>query len=247
MKWRRFWFAAALTVSLSYEVRAQAFGKIVGTVTDASGAVMVGAKISASENGTGFTRSTLTNTAGTYTLAALPVGVYSILSESAGFKNGRAEVTLDVNQTREVDFKLAPAQTEIKVEVSAAPPLLDTEDSTLGGLITGQQVVTLPLNGRDITGLMLLQPGVEFEQNLMFPVTSNPSGSQLVSANGNRGPTGSSYLDGLDTSDAELGGGQFTNFNLDAVAEFKVLQNNYSAEYGRGSGSIVQQVSKAGR
>jgi len=246
MKWKRFWFAAALTVCMSYQVRAQAFGKIVGTVTDASGAVIVGAKITASEKGTGFTRSTVTSTGGTYTLPVLPVGVYLISGESAGFKNGRAEVSLDVNQAREVNFKLAPAQTEINVEVNADPPLLDTTDSTLGGLISGQQVVTLPLNGRDITGLMLLQPGVEFEQNLMFPVTSNPSGSQLVAANGNRGPTGSSYLDGLDTSDAELGGAQFTNFNLDAIAEFRILQNNYSAEYGRGSGSIVQQVSKAG-
>ena len=113
-------------------------------------------------------------------------------------------------------------------------------------MVTGQQVVTLPLNGRDVTALVLMQPGVNFEVNSSWPSTSNPSGNQFIASNGNRGTTGASTLDGMDTSDNELGGGQFTNFNLDAVAEFRVLQNNYSAEYGRGAGTIVQLVSKSG-
>jgi hypothetical protein len=126
------------------------------------------------------------------------------------------------------------------VEVSAAPPLLNTTNATVAGLVEGQQVSTLPLNGRDITNLVLMQPGMNYE------VDSSFSFEGFVASNGNRGTTGSSYLDNSDTSDNELGGGQFTNFNLDAIAEFKVLQNNYSAEFGRGSGEIVQLVTKQG-
>src|SRR5258708_40379111 len=87
---------------------------------------------------------------------------------------------------------------------------------------------------------MRMQPGQVAENNSSFPFQTNTSG------NGNRGTTGSSYLDGMDSSDNELGGGQFGNFNLDAIGEFRVLQNNYSAEYGRGSGTIVSIVSKTG-
>src|SRR5436309_6111193 len=111
---------------------------------------------------------------------------------------------------------------------------------TIGGLVEGRQAANLPLNGRDISNLMLMQPGQVAENNSSFPFQTNTSG------NGNRGVTGSSYLDGMDSTDNELGGGQFGNYNLDAIAEFRVLQNNYSAEHGRGSGTIVQLVTKAG-
>lgn len=221
-------------------LRGQAVGEILGTVSDPTGALIPNANVTVLQKDTGLARSTSTSSAGTYSLPTLPVGSYTVSAEAAGFKKGSSEVTLDVNQQREVDFALALAGTTSEVQVTAAAPLLSTTNATLGGLVSGQQVSTLPLDGRDITNLILLQPGVNIETNSSFPFES------FVAGNGNRGTTGASYLDNIDTSDNELGGGQFSNFNLDAIAEFKVLQNNYSAEYGRGSGIIVTMVSKSG-
>ncbi len=239
---------ALLTVVLSAPSRvwAQAMGEISGTVSDPSQAVIPNAKVTAVQKGTDLTRSTTTSVAGTYSLTNLPVGAYTVSAEATSFKSAASEVTLDVNQVREVNFTLALTGTTTEVEVNAAPPLLNTTTASLGGLVSGQQVGTLPLNGRDITNLVLLQPGVNQEVDSSWPVSGNINGGTFVAGNGNRGTTGSSYLDALDTTDNELGGAQFTNFNLDAVAEFRVLQNNYSAEHGRGSGTIVQLVSKSG-
>jgi hypothetical protein len=203
--------------------------------------VVPNAKVTAIQEGTGFTRFTISGTSGTYSLPNLPVGTYDVTAEVSGFKKATSSgITLDVSQQREVDIRLAVAGSIQEVEVTAAPPLLNTSNATIGGLVNGQQVSTLPLNGRDITNLVMMQPGVNYEVDSSFPFEG------YVAANGNRGTTGSSYLDNSDTSDNELGGTQFTNFNLDAIAEFKVLQNNYSAEYGRGSGVIVETVSKSG-
>lgn len=228
-------------------LRAQAVGQILGTVRDPSGAVVPNAKVTATQQGTGFTRSTVTSSSGNYVLPNLTVGTYDVTAEAPGFKTASStDLTLDVNQQREVAITLALPGTATKVEVSAAPPLLTTTNATLGGLVTGQQVAVMPLNGRDITELVMLMPGVNIEPDVMLPLTTNPSGSNFVASNGNRGTTGASYVDGLDTSDNEFGGATMTNLNLDAIAEFKVLQNNYSAEYGRSAGSIVQIVTKSG-
>jgi len=217
-------------------------GEIVGVVKDPSGAVVPSAKVTAVQEGTGFTRSTVSGGSGTYSLAELLVGTYDVTAEAKGFKEATSTgITLDVTQHREVDFTLVLAGTTKTIEVTAAPPTLDTTDATIAGLVNGQQVSTLPLNGRDILNLVMMQPGVNMEVD-----ASMPAFGAFVAGNGNRGTTGSSYLDSSDTSDNELGGAQFSNFNLDAVAEFKVLQNNYSAQYGRGSGTIVELVSKSG-
>ena len=138
------------------------------------------------------------------------------------------------------NFTLNLAGVATAVNVEAVAPTINTTSGEIGGVIQGRQVANLPLNGRDITNLMLTLPGQTPETNSSFQFEINTSG------NGNRGTTGSSYLDGMDSSDNELGGGQFGNFNLDAISEFRVLQNNYSAEYGRGSGTIVSIVSKTG-
>jgi len=228
-------------------LRAQAVGQILGTVRDPSGAVVPNAKVTATQQATAFTRSTITDSIGNYVMPNLPVGIYVVTAEASGFKTATStDITLDVNQQREVAITLALAGTATKVEVNAAPSLLTTTNATLGGLVTGQQVSELPLNGRDITELAMLMPGVTIEPDIMLPLSSNPSGSNFVASNGNRGTTGASYIDGLDTSDNEFGGASMTNFNLDAIAQFKVLQNNYSADYGRGAGNIIQVVSKSG-
>jgi hypothetical protein len=216
-------------------------GQILGTVTDPSGAVVPNAKVTVVEEFTGLSRSTVSTAVGSYTLAQLPVGTYSVTAEASGFKTATTKgITLDVSQQRVVDFTLALAGAQQVVEVTAAPPLLTSTNGALGGLVTGEQVQTLPLNGREITNLVMLQPGMNMETDATGWLAPEWAG------NGNRGQTEVATLDNTDTTDAEMGNVQFWNFNLDAIAEFKVLQNNYSAEYGQGGGTVVQLVSKAG-
>jgi len=219
----------------------QAVGAIVGTVTDPSGAVIPRVKVTAIRIDTGVSQSTVTSGAGTYTIPSLVVGTYSVTAEATGFKSGTATgITLDVSQQREVDFRLALAGVASTVEVTAAPPLLNTTNGSLAGLVSGDQVQTLPLNGRSIGNLIMLQPG-------MAPDTGHMGWlSPMWIGNGNRGETSVATLDNADATDREMGTIQFWNFNLDAIAEFKVQQNNYSAQFGQGAGTITQLVSKTG-
>ena len=234
-----------ILLCLPSRVDAQATGSIVGTVADPSGAVIPNAKVTATRVGTGVSQSTVTSTAGTYTIPNLVVGTYNVIAEAVGFQAGSAtEITLDVSQQREVDFKLTLVGVASRVEVDTAPPLLNTTDATIAGLVSEEQVQTLPLNGRDIAGLVMLQPGMAQDTGSMGWMMSS-IGPQWI-ANGNRGETLTGTLDNSDISDAEMGTLQFTNFNLDAIAEFKVLQNNYSAQYGQGGGTITEIVSKTG-
>ncbi len=237
------WCLLALVLLLPTTIWAQATGAIVGTVTDPSGAVIPNAKVTATRTDTGVSQSSVTSGAGTYTIPNLVVGTYTVAAEGQGFKSASATgITLDVSQTRQVDFKLTLVGVASTVEVDATPPLLNTTDATIGGLVSEEQVQTLPLNGRNITNLVMMQPGMAANTGSMGWMA--PAGQWI--ANGNRGETAIGTLDNADISDAEMGTLQFTNFNLDAIAEFKILQNNYSAEYGQGGGTITQMVSKTG-
>jgi len=231
---------AVVLLLFSPRLYGQAVGNISGLVTDPGQAVIPGTTITAVQKGTNFTRTTVSASDGIYSLPRLPVGSYTVTAEASGFERSSTDIVLDVEQKRELNFTLAVKGVATQVEVQAIAPAINTTTGTIGGLVEGRQVANLPLNGRDITNLMLMQPGQIPENNSSFPFEINTSG------NGNRGTTGASFLDGMDSSDNELGGGQFGNFNLDAVAEFRVLQNNYSAEYGKGAGTIVSIVSKTG-
>ena len=218
---------------------AQALGSIVGTISDSSGALIPAASVTAIEKDTNFMRTETTRD-GDFTLNLLPVGTYTVTSMAPGFAAASIQVKLDADQQREVRFTLQAAGVTTKLEVVATAPLINTTTGTLGGVVLGSQVNALPLNGRDITNLVLTLPGVQAENNGTFSFNNTPTG------NGNRGTTAAGYLDGMDSTDNELGGAQFTNFNLDAIAEVRVLQNNYSAQYGRGAGLIEEIVTKSG-
>jgi hypothetical protein len=225
---------------------AQAVGAIVGTVTDPSGAVMPGATITALNEATQVSQSAVTGSGGTYAIPHLLVGTYTVSVDAKGFQKGSTSgITLDVSQQREVNFKLVVLGVSETVKVDTTPPLLNTTDATIAGLVSEEQVQNLPLNGRSIVGLVFMQPGVVADTGGMGWMTGQGAGGQWI-ANGNRGETMVGTLDNADVSDAEMGTTQFQNFNLDAIAEFKVLQNNYSAEYGQGGGTITQVVSKTG-
>jgi hypothetical protein len=230
----------AVCAATQFDLRGQAIGSIVGVVTDRSQAVVPGATVTAIQTGTNFTRVVNTSNTGNYNLQQMPVGTYTVTAEGVGLEKSSAQVSLDVEQRLEVNFTLSVSGVATSVNVEAEAPTINTTNGEIGGVIQGRQVANLPLNGRDIQNLMLTLPGQTPETNSSFQFEVNTSG------NGNRGTTGSSFLDGMDSSDNELGGGQFGNFNLDAIGEFRVLQNNYSAEYGRGSGTIVSVVSKTG-
>lgn len=213
---------------------------------------MPNAKITAVRIDTGVSRSTLAGSTGTYVIPDLVVGTYNVTAEAHGFKSGSATgITLDVSQTRQIDFKLTLMGVASTVEVTTAPPLINTADATISGLVSEEQVQTLPLNGRNISGLILMQPGVVQNTGSMgwmapSAAANNQTGAGQFVANGNRGETAVGTLDNADISDAEMGTLQFTNLNLDAIAEFKVLQNDYSAQYGQGGGTVTQMVSKSG-
>jgi hypothetical protein len=234
--------AASMLLAGCTFVFAQAVGTITGTVADPSGAVIAGAKVTATRIETGVSQSTVTTGAGTYTIPSLVVGTYNVAAEAQGFKSATAtDVTLDVAQQREVNFTLVLAGVTQTVEVNATPPLINTTNATLAQVVSTEQVENLPLNGRNIEGLMTMQPGI-----VGYNGANMGWMSAEVAGNGNRGETSVGTLDGADSSDAEMGTLQFTNFNLDAIAEFKVQQNNYSAQYGQGAGTITQIVSKSG-
>ena len=147
-------FLAASIVAAVQPIRlySQAVGSISGTVVDPAGAAIPGAKVTAVQKSTAFTRSTVTSGAGTYTLPQMAVGGYSVSVEISGFETASRDITLDVEQNREVDFTLKLRGVQSTVEVSDVAPTINTTTGTLGGLVTGQQVVTLPLNGRDEIG-----------------------------------------------------------------------------------------------
>lgn len=233
--------AALVSLSLSHRASAQAVGAIIGTVTDPSGAVVAGAKVTAINTATQVAQSTVTTGVGTFTIPNLGVASYDVTVDAPGFAPDRvAGVTLDVSQTRSLDFKLVLSGLNQMALVSEAPPLINTTDGSLAGLVAQDQVENLPLNGRSIQNLVTLQPGMAPDSGSI-----GWESPQWVS-DGNRGETEVATLDGSDATDSEMGTVQFWNFNLDAIAEFKVQQANYSAEFGQGGGTITQIVSKSG-
>jgi len=234
-------FLSALLFLFPCVIWSQAVGNIIGSVADQSGAVIPGAKVTATNTGTQITQTATTNASGEYTLPKLSVGTYTVSASAAGFSDSTTSgLTLDVSQSRSVDFKLSLAGASQTAVVTTESALLNSTDASLAGLVSEQQVETLPLNGRSIQNLVMLQPGMAQDSGSMGWLSP-----QWVS-NGNRGETEVATLDGSDATDAEMGTVQFWNFNLDAIAEFKVQQANYSAEFGQGAGTITQMVSKSG-
>ena len=150
----------SLTLAAGQPLFGQATGSISGTVTDATGAVVPGAKVTVKIPATGLTRSSTTNQAGEYIIPLLGVAIYNVQVEQKGFASTTApDIRLQVDEHRELDFKLSPATVQTAVEVSATQVSVQTSDPTLGQVITSQQVADLPLNGRDFVQLATLTPG----------------------------------------------------------------------------------------
>jgi outer membrane receptor protein involved in Fe transport len=241
-------FLAAATLS------AQTFrGAILGTVTDASGAMVAGAKVTAKNLGTGLERDTDTTADGTYSFPELPIGTYTVTVTQTGFQTYVAkEVTVDVSAEHRLDVRMATGQVSQKVEVNADVPMVETTSNTLGGTIEASQIANLPVNGRDFVKLATLVPGAGADAN---GDSDSPGALGTFSVNGNRGRANNYLLDGTDMNDGYRNdpaineGGVFgtpaTLLPTDAVAEAGLL-SNMEAEYGRNSGGVMNIVTKSG-
>ena len=220
---------------------------IAGTVTDATGAVVPHAVVVATNVQTGISVKTTANDAGTYVIPSLRPGDYSIAVESKGFqKTVRTGVTLQVAQVARIDVTLQTGALSEAVEVVAATPLLDTLTSSRGSVIDQKKIVELPLNGRDYNQLALLSPGV-------LPGTprlASVNFKGVLNVNGNRTFNNVFLLDGVDNisySNSFRGENvQLVQPSIEALQEFKIQTNAYSAEYGRSSGAVVNATIKSG-
>ncbi|MGO9402440.1 MAG: carboxypeptidase regulatory-like domain-containing protein [Terriglobales bacterium] len=211
----------------------------MGTVKDPSGAVVAAAKVSLRNTGTNITHSATTNKGGDYLFTLVPIGAYELTVEQQGFeKYVRRGITLEINQNARLDISLRVGATSQVVEVEGNVTQVDTVSATLGKVETTQRIQDLPLAQRDTMQLGLLQAGT------FAPDQDDGSGNPF-SVSGQRSESMTFLLDGADNNDF-LGNNMVVDLNPDAVAEFKILTNNYEAEYGRTSGGIVNQEIKSG-
>jgi hypothetical protein len=230
----------------------QATGSISGTVTDATGSAVPGAKVTVTAPATGATRSFTTNDAGEYIVPLLGVANYNVQVELQGFSTATAnDIRLQVDEHRELDFKLSPASVQTSVEVSASAVQIQTSDATLGQVITSQQVADLPLNGRDFVQLASLTPGTAQETSGNSFFNGGPSsetsarGSYSLTVGGSRPNSTDWLLDGNDNNELTAGGISIFS-SIDSIQEFKVLTYNYSAEWGTRGGPTVLVTTKSG-
>ena len=217
--------------------------QVSGRVTDKSGAVAPGVKITVTNIETNVPRDTVTNDAGYYTLPLLQPGQYLLRAEKQGFRTVEQKgITLEVDQRAAVDLVMEIGEVNQQVEVSAAAPLLDTVEPSLGQVINNRQIVELPLNGRDYVQLALLSSGTA------NPIASSRDGG--FSSGGQRLSANNYLLDGVDNTSRELAdagrSAELVKPSVDAIQEFKVQTNVYSAEYGNGTGAVVNVTIKSG-
>jgi hypothetical protein len=241
-----------LVFSVSQVLYSQANGSFSGTVADKTGSVITNAKVTITSQATGLVREATTDASGYYVVPLLPVSTYTVRAEAQGFKAvEQKDVRLQVNETRELNFTMAPASVSEQVEVSASEVAVETTNATLGQVITEQQVADLPLNGRDFVQLATLTPGTTQETNPNSFFNGGPSsevstrGTYSLSVGGSRPQSTDWLLDGNDNNELTAGGIAVLP-SIDAIQEFKVLSYNYSAEYGTRAGPTVLVTTKSG-
>ena len=244
---RKLIFILAMTICSSLATSAQEIaGSLRGTVQDASGGVVSGARVSAIQTETGLVRTAITDSQGAYVLVELLVGHYRLEAEAKGFKKYVQEgIALDVNQTATVLVHLAVGIPTEEVRVQADAALIETTVTSLGKTVGERDVLDLPLNGRNFSQLGLLQPGV-------FPITpglAEAGGSlrngQAYAVNGQRPESNNFLIDGANNFNA-VDGGLVIQLPIDSIAEFHILTHAASAEFGHSTGSTTNIVTRSG-
>ena len=237
-----FWVSSAVGQTVT--------GSITGEVTDPSGAVVVGANVTAINEATSFKASGKTNASGVYTIRFLPVGRYELTIEAAGFTTEKIPpFALEINQTAKVNAKLTIGATTTVVVQEDLHPILDTVDSTLGNTLSANEIANIPLNGRNFSSLTLFQPGA---------INTDPTGltgsnaierdtynNGIVAINGNRQQANNYTLEGADNNEPQ---NNLIAYNPapDAIAEVRVVSANANATYGNANGGAVVTILKSG-
>ena len=249
MKYARFLFVClfALFTLLPF-VAAQTYeGRISGTVTDSSGAVVAGAKVTVANVATGISRKLVTNSAGEYVAPDLEPGSYTVSTDAPGFKTTVSSVVkLEVSRTLRIDLQLQPGGASETVKVEEQETLVDTTDSTLNGVLENKAINDLPMQGRDFQNLLPLHPGVQ---------RTPGGGFQSITSNGNRPDENNYFIDGAKDNDVYYGesvmneagiqGTPASFLPLDAIQEFNT-QESPSAEFGAKPGVVMNLGLKSG-
>jgi hypothetical protein len=222
-------------------------GTILGTVKDSSGAVVPEAQVTLTNPDTGFTLNTKTSNTGTYIFTPIKIGTYTVQATLAGFQKAvQLNAKVDVEQRLVVDLTLVPGQVTQTVEVTAAPPVLQTQNAMVGQVVGHEAVDDLPLNGRNFTFLAQTVAGVHMSGFW----SGGFGGAGSFSANGTRPEQNNYLLDGMDNNTNQLDFLAGTNYvNLpppDAIGEFKLQTADYSADVGKGGGAILNGTIRSG-
>jgi hypothetical protein len=225
----------------------QTTAKILGSVSDASGAAIVGAKVIVKNPALGIERTTQTNSIGAYEVAALPPGTYSVQVEMNGFETQLAKnIVADISNNVVQNFGLKVASTSEVVTVEATAPLIESTTMTVGATINQRTVQELPLNGRHFVDLALLIPGtVTAPQNGFLTAPLRGQGAFAVNTAGMREDAVNWMVNGINLNDMAQNQVTFQP-TINTVSEFKVDNSTYSAEYGRNAGAIVTIASRSG-
>ncbi len=236
---------------------------ISGTVKDASGAVVVGATVTATNVATGISQTQTANDQGYFSFQYLPVGTYDISVEHSGFKAYRKTgIVLNVNDALVVDVALQVGEARESVVVASNAVHVETASSQMGEVIEGERITTVPLVSRSFTDLLALQPGVVSQASGLSggyagnysaftsagfaePAVSGSLNGGALSVNGQREANNGFILNGINVKDSAFGGATVIP-DLDSIAEFRILTNNYDAEYGNYSGGQINVVTKSG-
>jgi outer membrane receptor protein involved in Fe transport len=220
----------------------QTSGNITGRILDPQGAAVPGATVTAKNAATGFSRTEVSDAAGLYRLNALPVGIYEVTATLSGFTTvTKRDVDVNVGQIQAIDFSLRVAAVAETINVTGASPLIETTNSSVGGIVDPKRIESLPLNGRQFANLAATIPGV----GLAFHTDPTKSTQYSPQINGGNGRNVNYQIDGGDNNDDTVGG-LLQMFPLEAIQEFNFLTQRFKAEYGRSNGGVLNVVTKSG-
>jgi len=212
-----------------------------GTIHDESGAVLPGVTVTATNAATNQTRTAVSDKEGRYYIGALPPGVYTISTELAGFAaQQRKGIRLQIGQLAEMNFTLRPGTAEAIV-ITARSPVIDPTQTTVSTVVGQEQIDALPTNGRNFLSFSVITPGVTFDRTPQ----QGASATSGLTFGGQRARSNNIMVDGVDNNDPIVGAVRAT-FSQEAIQEFQVLTNSYSAEFGKATGGIVNIITRSG-
>jgi hypothetical protein len=237
---------SAMLFSLTPIYAQKQTGDIKGTISDAKGAVVAGATVTATNQATGTQRTVTTNAQGDYSIGELTPGLYEVKATGQGFKDTVVKnVDLHVASASTVNLKLEVGAASETITVEANAIQVETTTAAVGEVVNGQQVRELPLNGRSFVQLTQLQPGVSAANNFDSKNKGLQSGVDF-SVNGNPTTNNLFLVDGANNNDIGSNRTILVYPSIDAIAEFKMLRNSYGPEYGQASGSVISIVTRGG-